>query len=99
MRFFEYDNCKKVAKATKISKRLVRMADAFPYDLGFDGRKLIIATDGDDIFRPHVTIGRILITKEYFVMRWNRADYEAVCYTSATEAILDSLSWLSAVTR
>lgn len=99
MRFFDYDNCKKVAKATKISKRLVRMADSFPYDLGFDGRKLIIATDGDNIFAPHVTIGRILFTKEYMVMRWKKADYEAVFYKSPAEAILDSVSWLSAVTR
>lgn len=97
LRFIEFDNVKKIAKVTRLSKRLIRFADGLDYDLGLNGKALCIATDADEISLPHVEIER----KDYgerfrvYMINFSKGCLEFKYFDNQSEAFMFALMWLS----
>ena len=97
----EFDNCKKMAKATKLSKRLIRLADNLGlFDVGYSGDYLTIAEDATTCIKPFARIKRTNFGK-IGVFKWTRVDHETTWYdfASQADAFLDAISWINACSR
>lgn len=98
MDFIKYDNVKKISKITRISKRLIRFAYEFDYDLGYRGHDLSIAFDGNDICKPHVDIRRNSFGL-FGCFKFGGTNNETKWFNTANEAVLEAMMWLSEMRR
>lgn len=96
--FMKYDNAKKLSKMTKIKKSIIKTIDLMDlYDVGYDaGKYLIIATNGDNIDMPHVTIkrldfGKIVVHKCDCGCLVDTKFYDP---TEQEKAVFSALAWL-----
>lgn len=91
-RFMKFDNVKKIAKVTKLSKRNIRFADGFNFDVGYRGHDLAVAINSDDITRPHVDIRRT--TSGYGVFHFGGDEAPTKWFYTQDMAVLSALMWL-----
>lgn len=94
----KFDNCKKLSKATKLSKRVIRLVDSLDcFDVGYNGNALSIAVDAHNITKPFVRIYRTDFGKIH-VAKWDDTDHKSAWYKtdvkSQAEALLDAIAWL-----
>lgn len=95
----KFDNCKKMAKATKLSKRFIRLVNNLGlFDVGYFGGYLTIAEDATTCLKPFVRIKRTNFGK-IGVFKWDRVDHETTWYgtdaKSQAEAFCDALAWVN----
>lgn len=98
----KFDNCKKLSKATKLSKRIIRLVDSLDcFDVGYQNNSLSIAVDANDILKPYARIHRADFG-EIQVSLWHHGhdDHKTIWYKgtdvkSQAEAILDAIAWLN----
>lgn len=97
--FVKYDNCKKLSKITKLSKRMIRTVDSLDlFDVGYRNHDLVIAVDAHSILSAHANIHRTDFGM-IAVHKWCGSDYESTWYgkdaKSQAEAFLDALAWVN----
>lgn len=92
----EFDNIKKMAKATKLSKRLIRLVDNLGFDVGYFGNYLTIAEDATTCRKPYARIKRTNFGK-IGVFKWDGIDHETTWYNpdAQAEAFCDALAWVN----
>lgn len=92
----EFDNCKKLAKATKLSKRFIRLVDNLGFDVGYSGDYLTIAEDATTCLKPFARIKRTNFGK-IGVFKWDGIDHETTWYNPGeqAEAFCDALAWVN----
>ena len=95
----KFDNCKKLSKITKLSKRMIRTVDSLDmFDVGYDNDSLVIAIDACDIYQSHVYIHRTTFGM-IAVHKWHGIDHESTWYDadakSQAEAFWDALAWVN----
>lgn len=97
--FVKYDNCKKLSKITKLSKRMIRTVDSLElFDVGYHNHDLVIAADAHSILSAHVYIHRTDFGM-IAVHKWCGIDHESTWYNtdakSQAEAFWDALAWVN----
>lgn len=98
--FMTFDNVKKLAKVTKLSKRMIRFADGLGYDVGIKDHELCIAFDAEDIMKPHVDIRRRGDSYRIFMVNYNSDDYYVFKhFENQSDAFMYALMWLSEIRR
>lgn len=93
----KFDNCKKMAKATKLSKRFIRLVNSLGlFDVGYYGDYLTIAEDATTCLKPYARIKRTEYGK-IGVFKWDGIDHETTWYESdaQAEAFWDALAWVN----
>ena len=95
----KFDNCKKLSKVTKLSKRLIQTVNNIGlFDVGYRedyyADSLVIATDESPI-NPYVVIHRTDWGK-IAVHKWHGANHETTWYNTESQnyAFIDAITWM-----
>jgi hypothetical protein len=94
--FMKFENVKKLAKTTRLSKRMIRMVDNLGlYDVGIRLNELCIGYDAAMILEPHLTISRTTLGIRVFTVDYDDEGMKNRYFESQSEAFMYALMWLS----
>lgn len=93
----KFENVKKLAKVTRLNKRMIRMVDNLGlYDVGVRVNELCVAFNAAMILEPHLTISRTSLGIKVFTVDYdNDKRFENQYFKSQSEAFMYALTWLS----